>query len=99
MGTTGIITEITLKVQKLEERKAVSASFSRCFSHEKSSRNNQEKNIPLWSISFLNPEWADMKNKAPHKLHYGEIVDKDRPVLPAAYVCTFMYPASRDVPD
>ncbi|WP_243684089.1 hypothetical protein [Methanosarcina barkeri] len=27
MGTIGIITEITLKVQKFEERKAVSASF------------------------------------------------------------------------
>ena len=38
-----------------------------------------------------------MKNKAPRKLHYGEVVDKDRPMLPVAYVCTFMYPASRDV--
>ena len=38
-----------------------------------------------------------MKNKAPRKLHYGEVVDKDRPVLPVSYVSTFMYPASRDV--
>jgi len=97
MGTTGIITEITLKVQKLEERKAVSASFPDASAMKKAVEIIRENNIPLWSISFLNPEWADMKNKAPHKLHYGEIVDKDRPVLPVAYVCTFMYPASRDV--
>jgi Fe-S oxidoreductase/FAD/FMN-containing dehydrogenase len=97
MGTTGIITEITLKVQKFEERKAVSASFPDASSMKKAVEIIREKKIPLWSISFLNPEWADMKNKAPHKLHYGEIVDKDRPVLPVAYVCTFMYPASRNV--
>jgi hypothetical protein len=57
----------------------------------------KEKKNPLWSISFLNPKWVDMKNKAPRKLHYGEIVDKNRPMLPVAYVSTFMYPASRDV--
>jgi len=44
----------------------------------------RKKNIPLWSISFLNPEWADMKNKSPRKLHYGEVVEKDRPVLSVA---------------
>lgn len=97
MGTTGIITEVTLKVQKLEERKAVSASFPSASAMKKAIETVKKKNIPLWSISFLNPEWADMKNKAPRKLHYGEIVDKDRPVLPIAYVCTFMYPVSRDV--
>ncbi len=97
MGTTGIITEITLNVQKLENRDAVSASFPDASAMKKAVETIRAKNIPLWSISFLNPEWADMKNKSPQKLHYGEVVDKDRPVLPVAYVCTFMYPASRDV--
>lgn len=97
MGTTGIITEITLKVRKLEEKKAVSASFPDASGLKKAVETIKEKKIPLWSISFLNPEWADMKNKAPRKLHYGEIVDKDRPMLPIAYVCTFFYPASRTV--
>ena len=97
MGTTGIITEITLKVRKLEERKAISASFSSASALKKAVEIIKGKKIPVWSISFLNPAWADMKNKAPRKLHYGEIVDKDRPVLPVAYVATFMYPASRDI--
>jgi FAD/FMN-containing dehydrogenase len=97
MGTTCIVTEITLKVQKSEERKAVSASFPSASALKKAVENIRQKNIPLWSISFLNPEWADMKNKAPRKLHYGEVVDKDRPILPLSYVSTFMYPASRDV--
>lgn len=97
MGTIGIVTEITLKVQKFEERKAVSASFPSASSLKKAVENIRRKNIPLWSISFLNPEWTDMKNKAPRKLHYGEVVDKNRPVLPVSYVSTFMYPASRDV--
>ena len=97
MGTTGIITEITLKVRKFEERKAVSASFSSALALKRAVETIKEKKIPIWSISFLNPAWADMKNRAPRKLHYGEIVDKDRPMLPTAYVSTFMYPASRDV--
>jgi Fe-S oxidoreductase/FAD/FMN-containing dehydrogenase len=97
MGTIGIVTEITLKVQKFEERKAVSASFPSASALKKAVEDIRRKNIPLWSISFLNPEWADMKNKSPRKLHYGEVVDKDRPVLPISYVSTFMYPASRDV--
>jgi Fe-S oxidoreductase/FAD/FMN-containing dehydrogenase len=97
MGTIGIVTEITLKVQKFEERKAVSASFPSASSLKKAVEDIRRKNIPLWSISFLNPEWTDMKNKAPRKLHYGEVVDKNRPVLPVSYVSTFMYPASRDV--
>jgi Fe-S oxidoreductase/FAD/FMN-containing dehydrogenase len=97
MGTIGIVTEITLKVQKFEERKAVSASFPSASSLKKAVEDIRRKNIPLWSISFLNPEWADMKNKAPRKFHYGEVVDKNRPVLPVSYVSTFMYPASRDV--
>ena len=97
MGTTGIITEITLKVRKLEEKKAVSASFPNASAMKKAIETIKEKKIPLWSISFLNPKWVDMKNKAPRKLHYGEIVDKNRPMLPVAYVSTFMYPASRDV--
>ena len=97
MGTTGIITEITLKVRKFEKRKAVSASFASAAALRKAVENIKAKKIPIWSISFLNPIWASLKNKAPRKLHYGEIVDKDRPELPAAYVATFMYPASRDI--
>lgn len=96
MGTTGLITEVTLKVRKLEERKAVSASFPDAEGLRKAIEKIREQNLPLWSISFLNPEWADMKNRAPHKLHYGEVVDGKRPVLPLAYVCNFLYPASRD---
>lgn len=97
MGTTGIITEITLKVRKHEERKAVSASFADASALRKAVETIKAKKIPIWSISFLNPAWADMKNKAPRKLHYGEIMDKDRPMLPVAYVATFMYPASKDI--
>ncbi len=97
MGTIGIITEVTLKVQKFEERKAVSASFPSASALMKAIEEIRSKNIHLWSISFLNPDWADMKNKVPNKLHNEEVVDKDRPILPVSYVSTFMYPVSRDV--
>lgn len=97
MGTTGLVTEITLKVQKFEEKKAVSASFPAASNLKKTIENIREKKIPLWSISFLNPEWAEMKNKTPKKLHYGKVVEKAQILLPKAYVCTFMYPASREV--
>lgn len=97
MGTTGIITEVTLKVQKFEERKAVAASFENASSLQKAVQKIRENKIPLWSVTFLNPEWSDLKNKAPGKHHYSLTIQKPRPVLPVAYVCTFIYPASRNV--
>lgn len=97
MGTTGIITQVTLKLRKYEKTAAISAGFPDASSMKEAIKKVEEKNIPIWAISFLNPQWADMKNNAPYKTHYGETVDEHRPELPHSYICNFAYPESRDV--
>jgi Fe-S oxidoreductase/FAD/FMN-containing dehydrogenase len=97
MGATGIITQITLKLRKYEKTGAISAKFPDAASMKKAIKMVREKKVPVWAISFLNPQWADMKNKAPYKTHYGETVDEHRPELPLSYICNFAYPVSRDV--
>ncbi|WP_214044241.1 FAD-binding and (Fe-S)-binding domain-containing protein [Methanomethylovorans sp.] len=97
MGTIGIITQLTLKVRKLEKTAAISAKFPDATSMQKAITLVGEHKVPLWSVSFINPEWAQMKNRAPPKTHYGESVEEHRPELPNAYICNFAYPGSRDV--
>jgi Fe-S oxidoreductase/FAD/FMN-containing dehydrogenase len=97
MGTTGIITQVTLRVRDYEKTAAISAEFPDSSSMKEAIRKTGEKNIPIWAISFINPQWAGMKNRAPYKTHYGETVEEDRPELPESYICNFAYPESRDV--
>src|SRR5665648_358179 len=96
MGTTGIITQVTLKLRQYEEMAATSAQFPDATSMKNAIQAVGANNIPIWSVSFLNPAWADMKNRAPAKTHHGHPVDEYRPVLPVLYICNFLYPKSRD---
>ncbi|MBN2109851.1 MAG: FAD-binding oxidoreductase [Methanosarcinaceae archaeon] len=97
MGTTGIITQVTLKTRDYEKNSAISAGFPDAGSMKEAIKKVSEKKIPVWAISFINPQWADMKNRAPHKTHYGETVEEHRPELPHSYICNFAYPESRDI--
>jgi Fe-S oxidoreductase/FAD/FMN-containing dehydrogenase len=97
MGTVGIITQVTLRVREHEKNAAISAQFPDAQSMQAAIGKVGQKKIPIWAISFLNPQWANMKNQAPPKTHYGEPVDDHRPQLPESYICNFVYPASRDV--
>lgn len=97
MGTVGIITQVTLRVREHEKTAAISAGFPDARSMQAAIQKVGERKIPVWAVSFLNPQWANMKNQAPPKTHYGEPVDEHRPQLPELYICNFAYPASRDV--
>ena len=97
MGTTGLITQVTLKLREYEKTAAVSAGFPDAATMKAAIEKVRQKNIPIWSVSFINPQWARMKNIAPYKTHYGETVGEHRPELPDSYICNFAYPESRDV--
>ncbi|KGK97869.1 Fe-S oxidoreductase [Methanococcoides methylutens] len=97
MGTVGIITQITLKVRNMEDTASISAEFADSESMQKALQAVAAEKVPLWSISFINPDWAGMKNEMPFSTHHGEPVVEDRPELPASYICNFIYPESRDV--
>lgn len=96
-GITGIITEITMKVRKLEPEIHRLISF----------KNNQaigdalsaifQMKLPIWSITFLNPESMKLKKKLPHRQGHPYEEENRRPVpeLPESYLLVIAYPASR----
>ena len=46
--------------------------------------------LPLWSLVFINPRMAELKNRAPLREHNGHPVE-ERVLLPASYVATLAF--------
>ncbi|MBC8476733.1 MAG: FAD-binding oxidoreductase, partial [Dehalococcoidia bacterium] len=45
---------------------------------------------PIWSLMFINPRMAELKNKAPLREHHGHPVE-ERVLLPASYITTLTF--------
>jgi Fe-S oxidoreductase/FAD/FMN-containing dehydrogenase len=95
-GITGIITEVTLQVRPLEEERVVGARFQNVQQLSSALKRIHEANLPLWSVNFINPEMARLKNELPPKMEHGHPVDEDRLQMPSGYLATFVFPASRE---
>ena len=89
-GITGFITEVTLKVQQLEDLEVAGFSCIRAGDLQKFISAVLESDLPVWSIMFINPNMAEMRNKAPVPEH-GEGAHKV--TLPDAYIAVVTYRA------
>jgi Fe-S oxidoreductase/FAD/FMN-containing dehydrogenase len=94
-GITGIITQVSIRVRPLEPEMVVGARFAEVGQLGNAFQTIVEDDLPLWSMSFINPGMARLKNKLPPKLEHGEPVDEPRPQIPEAYIVVFVFPASR----
>lgn len=96
-GITGIITEVTLSVRDLipEVHRAFAFQDSKLLGD--ALKAISQKKLPIWSITFLNPESLKLKKKIPHKHGhpYEEANPHIVPVLPEAYVMMIVYPEVR----
>jgi len=86
-GITGIISQVTLYVQPLEDVDVVSIACPDAHDVQKLVSNIEEADLPIWAMLFINPRMAEMKNRAPLQEHYGHPVE-ERVILPAAYIVT-----------
>ncbi|MGB2907200.1 MAG: FAD-binding and (Fe-S)-binding domain-containing protein [Candidatus Aminicenantaceae bacterium] len=92
-GTTGIISQLTIRVQALTDIGVTAiacpdpAALSLIF------QELIEKDVPVWSVVFINPRMAEMKNRAPVMTHMGHPVEH-KVILPAAYIATLAYRAA-----
>ncbi len=89
-GITGFIRQLTIRVHKLEEISVVSFA---CPDAHKLSRIFQDfrgEDLPLWSVLFINPRMAELKNRAPLRTHHDYPVEQ-RVILPPAYVLTLAF--------
>lgn len=94
-GITGIISAVTLRLRRAEDEAVWGATFENAAGLARSLKAAQTSNVPFWSISFITPQMADMKNQVPPKLVHGHPVESDAPQIPTAYVAIFVAPESR----
>jgi Fe-S oxidoreductase/FAD/FMN-containing dehydrogenase len=89
-GTTGIITEVTLKVREQEDEKVIAVAFDDSKSLKNTITELSKKEAPLWSIGFINPQTVKLKALVPAKTHHGHPIDTHAPVLPESFIALFV---------
>ncbi len=91
-GITGLISEVTIRVQPLEELEVVAISCPQAHDLQRLVQSLVGEKLPIWSLVFINPRMAELKNKAPLMEHHGHPVE-ERVLLPQAYVITLAFRA------
>jgi Fe-S oxidoreductase/FAD/FMN-containing dehydrogenase len=89
-GTTGFISRVTLRVMKKAE---LGLTAIACPDAHKLTAVFQQfiaRRLPLWSLVFINPRMAEMKNRAPVRMHLGHPAEH-KVILPAAYIAVLAY--------
>jgi Fe-S oxidoreductase/FAD/FMN-containing dehydrogenase len=89
-GTTGLISEVTVKVMPREELGVIAIGCSDAYDLQHLVERIVKDGLPIWSISFISPRMAEMKNIAPLREHAGHAVG-ERILLPASYVMTLAF--------
>lgn len=90
-GITGIITQITFKVKPLERMEVLGFTFEQPTAMQRFIEGIIDADLPLWSLSFVNPGMVSLKNRAPLAEHGG--VEEERVLLPERYIVTVVYRA------
>jgi Fe-S oxidoreductase/FAD/FMN-containing dehydrogenase len=96
-GITGIITRLTLSTRVLEDNAVRAIAFADGHALGAALAEMSARRLPLWSVTYLNPESMRLKKRLPHRhMHpYQEASAHVEPDLPEAYIALIAYPASR----
>ncbi|PKQ15216.1 MAG: Fe-S oxidoreductase [Actinobacteria bacterium HGW-Actinobacteria-7] len=96
-GTTGFIVEVEFRVRPLEEEVHRLVAFPSASAIGAALNAISTQKLPMWSITFLNPESTRLKKKLPHRHGhpYEEAHEHYEPVIPESYLAVVAYPASR----
>ncbi|MGB8953573.1 MAG: FAD-binding and (Fe-S)-binding domain-containing protein [Candidatus Aminicenantales bacterium] len=89
-GTTGLISRVTLRVQRLSELGLTAVACPDAHKLTKVFEEFIAQGLPLWSVVFINPRMAEMKNRSPVLMHHGQPVEQ-KVILPAAYIALLAF--------
>jgi len=89
-GTTGLISEVTVKVMPKEVLGVISIGCSDAYELQRLMELIIKDGLPIWSLSFISPRMAEMKNLAPQREHAGHPIG-ERVLLPVSYVMTLAF--------
>ena len=89
-GITGFISEVTLRVQPLEELEVVAIGCPDAAKLQQLMQAVIDKKVPIWSVLFINPRMAELKNQSPLMEHFGKPAE-ERVLLPKMYITTVTY--------
>ncbi len=89
-GITGIILSLTIKIQPDEPLEILALGCPEAHSLQHLLEGMMEADMPIWSMHFINPRMAEMKNRAPLMTHQGHPIE-ERVLLPAAYILTLAF--------
>jgi len=89
-GITGLISEVTIRVQPMEHLEVVAISCPKAHDLQLLAQSLVDKKFPIWSLLFINPRMAELKNKAPLMEHNGHPVE-ERVILPISYIITLAF--------
>jgi len=84
MGTTGIVTSITLRVKKKEDEVVFGIRAKSAGQLQTILNSITKEKLPLWHVGFINPDTVEMKNQLPPKEHHGHLAK--RSLLPSGYI-------------
>ena len=87
-GITGLISQVTLKVRPAEEETVWGARFDSADGLSLALGAIRQAGLPLWSVSFINPKMAELKNQLPPHMEHGHPIEEHRPSVPAKPAAT-----------
>jgi Fe-S oxidoreductase/FAD/FMN-containing dehydrogenase len=89
-GITGLISEVTLRVQTEDELEVIAIGCPEADGIQHIVQSIIDKKLPVWSILFINPRMAQLKNEVPLREHLGHAAE-ERILLPSAYITTLAF--------
>ena len=95
-GTTGFISQVILRVKLLKPLHINAIAFDTAVQMGAFMTGLYDRRVPLWSVTFINPEAAHMKNQLPPHLHHGRPVeDVHRIMIPEKFIVLLACTAER----
>ncbi len=89
-GITGFISEVTVRVMPLDELEVIAIGCPDAHDLQQLVQSIIDRKLPIWSLVFINPRMAELKNKAPLLEHFEHPVE-ERVLLPASYIITLTF--------